>query len=81
MSALTHDPRAAGVILAMVALSTLMRFVQEARSQRAAEALRGRVGNKATVLRRADGRRSRARSDCPSSNWCRATCCGSPPAT
>ena len=37
----------------MVALSTLMRFVQEARSQRAAEALRSRVGNKATVLRRA----------------------------
>ena len=53
VSALTHDPRSAGVILAMVALSTLMRFVQEARSQRAAEALRRRVGNRATVLRRA----------------------------
>ncbi len=53
VSGLTHDPHAALVILAMVALSTLMRFVQEARSQRAAEALRGRVGNRATVLRRA----------------------------
>ena len=55
VSGLTHDLHAATVILAMVALSTLMRFVQEARSQRAAEALRGRVGNKATVLRRIRG--------------------------
>ena len=53
VSGLTHDLHAATVILTMVALSTLMRFVQESRSQRAAEALRGRVGNKATVLRRA----------------------------
>jgi len=52
VSGLTHDLHASVVILAMVALSTLMRFVQEARSQRAAEALRSRVGNKATVLRR-----------------------------
>ncbi len=55
VSGLTQDLHAATVILAMVALSTLMRFVQEARSQRAADALRGRVGNKATVLRRAHG--------------------------
>ena len=51
----------------MVALSTLMRFVQEARSQRAAEALRGRVGNQATVLRRdATGRRVARSWSCPS---------------
>lgn len=55
VSGLTHDARAAMVILAMVALSTLMRFGQEARSQRAAEALRGRVGNRVTVLRRVVG--------------------------
>jgi P-type Mg2+ transporter len=52
VSAFTHDARAALVIGAMVALSTLMRFVQEARAHRSAEALRGRVGNRATVLRR-----------------------------
>ena len=52
LSAFTHDARAAIVIGAMVALSTLMRFLQEARARRSAEALRGRVGNRATVLRR-----------------------------
>jgi len=39
------------VIGAMVLLSTLIRFVQESRSHRAAESLRAMVSNTATVLR------------------------------
>lgn len=41
----------------MVLLSTLLRFVQEGRSNRAAERLKARVSNTATVLRRASGER------------------------
>ena len=88
LSALNHDPHAAAAILAMVALSVLMRFARESRSQGAAQALRGRVGNQATVLRplRAVTRRRcklgspveplaarRTRSNCRSNHWCRAT--------
>jgi P-type Mg2+ transporter len=46
------DAMATLVIAAMVALSTLIRFVQEGRTHRAAESLRAMVGNTATVLRR-----------------------------
>ncbi len=47
---------AGSVIAAMVLLSTLLSFVQEYRSDRAAERLRAMVGTTATVLRaRADG--------------------------
>jgi len=48
----TEDMRATVVIGAMVLLSTVMRFVQEARSNRAADALKAMVSNKATVMRR-----------------------------
>ena len=52
ISYLTEDRKATIVILAMVLLSTLLRFVQEGRSNRAAERLKSLVSNTATVLRR-----------------------------
>eukprot|EP01035_Chromulina_nebulosa_P038890 gene38890-52530_t len=52
ISYLTEDHEATVVILAMVVLSTLLRFVQEGRSNRAAERLKSLVSNTATVLRR-----------------------------
>ncbi|MDC8783822.1 magnesium-translocating P-type ATPase [Paucibacter sp. hw1] len=48
----TNDLRAAVVIGAMVLLSTVMRFVQETRSNKAADELKAMVSNKATVMRR-----------------------------
>jgi len=47
----TEDMKATLVIGSMVVISTLMRFVQEARSNRAADALKAMVSNTATVLR------------------------------
>ena len=52
VSYLSADAKATIVIATMVALSTLVRFVQEGRSHRAADALRAMVSNTATVLRR-----------------------------
>jgi len=52
ISFLTEDDAAAVVIGIMVVLSTLIRFVQEARSNRAAEALKAMVSNTATVIGR-----------------------------
>jgi len=52
ISWLTHDPIGAAVIGSMVVISTLLRFVQEKRSNDAAERLKEMVGNTATVLRR-----------------------------
>jgi Mg2+-importing ATPase len=51
VSYVTEDAKATVVIAAMVALSTAIRFVQEQRSSRAAEALKAMVSNTATVLR------------------------------
>ncbi len=48
----TDDLKAATVIGTMVGLSTLIRFVQERRSNQAALALKELVSNKATVIRR-----------------------------
>ena len=47
----TEDLFAAGVIALMVIISTLLNFVQEARSTKAADALKAMVSNTATVLR------------------------------
>jgi Mg2+-importing ATPase len=47
----TEDMKATVVIGSMVVLSTLMRFVQEARSNNAADKLKAMVSNTATVLR------------------------------
>jgi len=52
ISLITEDIEAAVVIATMVVLSTLIRFIQEARSNRAAEALKAMVSNTATVIRR-----------------------------
>jgi len=51
ISWLTEDATATLVIGSMVLLSTLLRFWQEGRSNRAADALKAMVGNTATVLR------------------------------
>ena len=48
----TEDVKATVVIGTMVGLSTLIRFVQEGRSNRAAERLKAMVSNTATVIRR-----------------------------
>ncbi|MBK8529778.1 MAG: magnesium-translocating P-type ATPase [Rubrivivax sp.] len=52
VSYLTKDVKATLVIGVMVLLSTGVRFVQEGRSNRAAERLKAMVSNTATVLRR-----------------------------
>lgn len=51
VSYLTEDHKATVVIGSMVVLSTLLRFVQEGRSSRAAARLQALVSNRATVLR------------------------------
>ncbi len=52
VSWLTDDIKAAIVIGSMVVISTLMRFIQERRSNQAAQSLKELVSNKATVIRR-----------------------------
>ncbi len=52
ISYFTEDIKAAIVISAMVVLATFIRFVQEARSNNAADKLKDMVSNTATVLRR-----------------------------
>ncbi|MFT3802316.1 MAG: magnesium-translocating P-type ATPase [Burkholderiaceae bacterium] len=52
LSFVTEDIKATIVIGTMVVSSTLIRFVQEGRSSRAAERLKAMVSNTATVLRR-----------------------------
>jgi len=54
ISALTGDAEAAFIIGMMVALATGLRFVQEFRSNRAAESLRAMVRTRATVERAGD---------------------------
>ncbi|MEG2034590.1 MAG: cation-transporting P-type ATPase, partial [Janthinobacterium sp.] len=54
VSYVTEDEKATVVIGSMVLLSTLLRFVQEGKSNRAAARLQALVSNKATVRRRAD---------------------------
>ena len=55
LSSLSGDAKATVVITVMVALSTVIRFIQEGRSQRAAEGLRAMVSNQASVIRRTSG--------------------------
>ncbi|MGY2377556.1 magnesium-translocating P-type ATPase [Pseudomonas sp. SDO524_S393] len=57
ISWLTEDIKAATVIFSMVVLSTLLRFWQEAKSNKAADALKAMVSNTATVLRRDEAKR------------------------
>src|SRR6185369_3934766 len=55
LSYLSHDAKATVVIGLMVVFSTIIRFVQEGRSHRAAESLKAMVSNTATVIRRGSG--------------------------
>ena len=55
VSAIGHDAKSTAVIGVMVVLSTLIRYVQEGRSHRAAESLKAMVSNTATVLRAGPG--------------------------
>lgn len=59
ISWLTSDTKSAAVISTMVVFSTLLRFWQEAKSNKAADSLKALVSNTATVLRRTED------SDCP----------------
>ena len=59
VSWLTDDAKATLVIGTMVVLSTLLRFWQEGRSNRAADALKAMVSNTATVWRPIDDRHAR----------------------
>jgi Mg2+-importing ATPase len=52
ISYLTGDMKATIVISSMVVLSTLLRFWQEAKANKAADGLKAMVSNKATVIRR-----------------------------
>jgi Mg2+-importing ATPase len=52
ISYLTEDMKATVVIGTMVVLSTLLRFWQEAKANKAADALKAMVSNTATVIRR-----------------------------
>jgi P-type Mg2+ transporter len=52
LSYLSGDAKATVVIALMVVFSTILRFVQEGRSSRAAESLKAMVRNSATVIRR-----------------------------
>ena len=54
VSYLTGDAQAAVVIAVMVMIATVLRFVQEGRSNREARALKERVENTAAVIRRID---------------------------
>ncbi|BBP02553.1 magnesium-translocating P-type ATPase [Sulfuriferula nivalis] len=52
VSYVTEDMKATTVISTMVVLSTLLRFWQETKSNKAADALKAMVSNTATVMRR-----------------------------
>ncbi|MES2098259.1 MAG: magnesium-translocating P-type ATPase [Pseudomonadota bacterium] len=65
VSYLSADTKATVVIGVMVGLSTLIRFVQEGRSQRAAESLKALVSNTATVIRRAAAPKNAAARGAP----------------
>lgn len=58
---LTDDDLTAAIIIGvMVVLSTLLRFVQEARANKAADALKAMVSNTATVIRKRSSRENTA---------------------
>jgi Mg2+-importing ATPase len=68
----TEDLFAAGVIALMVGISTLLNFIQEARSTKAADALKAMVSNTATVLRVVNEQGESRWWNCLSTSWCRA---------
>jgi Mg2+-importing ATPase len=56
----------------MVGISTLLNFIQEARSTKAADALKAMVSNTATVLRVVNEQGESRWWNCLSTSWCRA---------
>ncbi len=60
------------IILTMVSLSGLLRFWQEFRTNKAAQALKSMVRTTATVLRRGPGNIGPSRRKYPLKSWCRA---------
>ncbi len=60
VSYLSADAKATLVIGAMVGLSTVIRFVQEGRSHRAADSLKAMVSNTASVIRSSPGAKNAA---------------------
>jgi Mg2+-importing ATPase len=88
LSFLSADAKATVVIVSMVGVSTVIRFVQEGRSHRAAEGLRALVSNTVSVIRRAPGAvpaepaaGAAAAHELPLANWSAATWWRCPPAT
>ncbi len=63
VSYVTEDMKATLVIGSMVVLSTVLRFLQESRSNKATDRLKAMVSNTATVLRPAPGRKAGAAGD------------------
>ena len=57
----------------MVGISTLLNFIQEARSTKAADALKAMVSNTATVSRVINDLGENAGWSCPLTSWCRVT--------
>lgn len=68
ISWITEDMKASLVIGSMVGLSTVLRFLQESRSSKAAERLKAMVSNTATVLRPAPGAAGALRIEVPMRN-------------
>ena len=60
----------------MVGISTLLNFIQEARSTKAADALKAMVSNTATVLRVVNEQGESRWLELLSTSWCRATLSG-----
>ncbi|GER12384.1 magnesium-translocating P-type ATPase [Variovorax boronicumulans] len=58
VSYITEDTKATVVIGSMVLLSTVLRFLQESRSNKAADRLKAMVSNTSTVLRPAPGEKA-----------------------
>jgi Mg2+-importing ATPase len=73
LSWLTQDAKATVVIGAMVVLSTVIRFVQEGRSSRAAASLKAMVSNTATVLRGPPGQGMQAQAVLPTASHATAS--------
>ncbi|CAA2109235.1 magnesium-translocating P-type ATPase [Variovorax paradoxus] len=63
VSYVTEDMKATLVIGSMVVLSTVLRFLQESRSNKAADRLKAMVSNTSTVLRPAPGQKAGAAGD------------------
>ncbi len=69
VSYVTEDMKAALVIGTMIVLSTLLRFWQEGKSNKAADALKAMVSNTATAIRRQSTSEDDPASRAPTASW------------